>query len=74
MRFLSATDNRLARARPPLRPNALAISDAFMDLILLSAKQNSKRDRDFSGAKAWSVSQNLQMARVVSLFDREADR
>ena len=41
MRFLSATDNRLPRARPPRRPNDLAISDAFMTYILLSAKHKS---------------------------------
>ena len=46
MRLLSAADNCLPRARPPLRPSALAISDAFMDSILLSGKQNSdQKDR-----------------------------
>ena len=45
MRSLSATDNRLPRARPPLRPNALAISDAFMAYILLSAKHKVKQTR-----------------------------
>jgi len=45
MRSLSATDNRLPRARPPLRPNALAISDAFMTYILLSAKHKVKQTR-----------------------------
>jgi hypothetical protein len=42
MRFLSAADNRLLRACPPLRPKAFAMSDAFMTNILLSAKQNGK--------------------------------
>lgn len=43
MRFLSAADNLLLRARPPLRPKALAMSDAFMTNILLSAKHDGKR-------------------------------
>jgi hypothetical protein len=30
MRFLSAADNRSPRARPPLRPKAFAIADAFI--------------------------------------------
>ena len=42
MRLLSAADNRLLRACPPLRPKAFAMSDAFMTDILLSAKQKSK--------------------------------
>ena len=41
MRFFSAADNRLPRVRPPLRPNALAISDRFMTSILLSGKQKA---------------------------------
>ena len=45
MRFFSATDNRLARARPPLRPNVFAISDAFMTPLVRSAKHNHKRKR-----------------------------
>jgi hypothetical protein len=36
MRLLSDADNRLARALPPLRPNALAISDPFMILFYLA--------------------------------------
>jgi hypothetical protein len=43
MRRLSAEDNRSARARPPLRPNALAISEAVMTYIVLNAKHKSKR-------------------------------
>jgi hypothetical protein len=42
MRFFSAADNRWLRARPPLRPKALAISEAFMAPIVLSAKQKMK--------------------------------
>ena len=40
IRFLSAADNRSPRARPPLRPNALAASEVFMIDIILTAKQN----------------------------------
>ena len=43
MRFLSVAGNRLPRTRPPLRPNALAISDAFMASIVLSAKHKGDR-------------------------------
>lgn len=43
MRFLSAAGNRLARARPPLRPSALAISEAFMALPLYLALSKKSR-------------------------------
>src|SRR6266571_218747 len=36
MRLFSAADNRWPRARPPRRPNALAISDAFMRTFYLA--------------------------------------
>ena len=45
MRVLSAPDNRLARARPPRRPNACAISRAFILQTILSAKHIGKNDR-----------------------------
>lgn len=36
IRFRSAADKRLARARPPLLPNALAISERFIISLYLS--------------------------------------
>jgi hypothetical protein len=36
IRFLSAADRRRLRAFPPLRPNTLAISDAFMTVLYLT--------------------------------------
>ena len=42
MRLFSAADSRIARARPPLRPKAWAISDAFITPIILSAKQKAR--------------------------------
>jgi hypothetical protein len=45
MRLLSIADNRLARARPPLRPNALAISDAFMSIFYLALSIRASRSR-----------------------------
>jgi len=41
MRLLSAADNRLPRASPPLRPNALAISDAFMTPLYLALSKEA---------------------------------
>jgi hypothetical protein len=48
IRFLSKPDNRPARARPPLRPSLLAISDVFMNTILLGAKHKYDREQPTS--------------------------
>ena len=43
MRFFSAADNRLPRARPPLLPSALAIWDTFTGLFYLALSKKSIR-------------------------------
>ena len=43
MRFLSAADNRVARARPPLLPSVLAISDGFTPAFYLTLSMNGQR-------------------------------
>ena len=43
MRLFSAADNRWPRARPPRRPNALAISDAFMRTFYLALSIQTRR-------------------------------
>src|SRR5580704_14006597 len=45
MRFLSDAHRCLARARPPVRPKALAISDAFMTTVYLALSKIANATR-----------------------------